>query len=516
MGRVVAASRKKRLTDEQRVPVERVLSMAADGEGGSVKIAAAAGTGKTAVLRSMAAQLCLMGYRSSEILYLAYNRAIKDEAVAKFSRIATVKTLHGMAFQALNVGSNSRKMGNIYPRHVKEILKIGDSVCGGINGWDAARGVLETLKGFQLSSALDVDIRHIPYLVRNLHPRHTVYYEWLVAQARQLFTLISPDRDDTDVPISFDTMLKFWQVVGSPGLERYRVVLLDECQDISGVTLASLDGLNGLLKVFVGDSSQQIYRYRSTIDAFKVVPGDIHSLSQSFRFGHDVADLANQILREKTESPLFEISGNPALTTRIGKVNKALPYAHLFRTNFSLLEEAVRLHDDKAPFSIVGNLSDLSNRIESAWALFTNERKGIRHPLIAMFSNWQALKESAEERVDAEITQTYKIIEELGGRIELLRQLLNGSCSGGDKGALLTTAHRAKGLEFDQVILASDFDQRLMDDSDDMIDPDAWDDEHNLLYVAATRAIKVLELESDYVDNLRLRASGELAEGILA
>ncbi|EPL1091298.1 3'-5' exonuclease, partial [Escherichia coli] len=54
------------------------------------------------------------------------------------------------------------------------------------------------------------------------------------------------------------------------------------------------------------------------------------------------------------------------------------------------------------------------------------------------------------------------------------------------------TAHRCKGLEWDFVQLYDDFPDVL----DPELDPMARDDEINLLYVASTRAMRILALNS--------------------
>ena len=61
---------------------------------------------------------------------------------------------------------------------------------------------------------------------------------------------------------------------------------------------------------------------------------------------------------------------------------------------------------------------------------------------------------------------------------------------------ILSTAHRSKGLEFDQVVIADD-STRLQVESDDdghikFIGPD---EEWNLKYIQATRAVHRLELD---------------------
>ncbi len=75
----------------------------------------------------------------------------------------------------------------------------------------------------------------------------------------------------------------------------------------------------------------------------------------------------------------------------------------------------------------------------------------------------------------------------------------------GDSGILLTTAHKAKGLEWANVLLMEDFHPLLKEEK--IMDPAGVDpDEFNLIYVAMTRAMVNLRFdrESDIPEFIRL------------
>ncbi len=74
----------------------------------------------------------------------------------------------------------------------------------------------------------------------------------------------------------------------------------------------------------------------------------------------------------------------------------------------------------------------------------------------------------------------------------------------------LTTAHKAKGLEWDFVCLYDDFNaDPLAPDTD----PGKRDDELNLIYVAVTRAMKILAINSHRVDPTQDRIASGSAVG---
>ncbi len=78
---------------------------------------------------------------------------------------------------------------------------------------------------------------------------------------------------------------------------------------------------------------------------------------------------------------------------------------------------------------------------------------------------------------------------------QLISELKRLSTSSELAHVTLTTAHRAKGLEWPLVRLGDDF----LDIYDERLDEDVRNDEINLLYVASTRAMSQLETNL-YVD----------------
>lgn len=94
--------------------------------------------------------------------------------------------------------------------------------------------------------------------------------------------------------------------------------------------------------------------------------------------------------------------------------------------------------------------------------------------------------------------RSVRIIEayfDLPKRIEQLRRCAVASEL--DATVTLTTAHKAKGLEWDYVGLYEDF---TADPLAPEIDQAKRDDELNLLYVSVTRAMQILALNSLVID----------------
>ncbi|MFP3355401.1 DNA helicase, partial [Pseudoalteromonas sp. SIMBA_153] len=61
--------------------------------------------------------------------------------------------------------------------------------------------------------------------------------------------------------------------------------------------------------IYVGDAHQQIYEWRGAVNAMKKLPLPQTLLTQSFRFGEPIAEVANTLLKALQED--VPLKGNP-------------------------------------------------------------------------------------------------------------------------------------------------------------------------------------------------------------
>ena len=122
-------------------------------------------------------------------------------------------------------------------------------------------------------------------------------------------------------------------------------------------------------------------------------------------------------------------------------------------------------------------------------------------PSLARFRGWDELAEEAEEARDPELRFLVGVVVRYGralpGLVAELRR--RAVAHPGMAERVLATAHKAKGLEWERVRLASDFpglEELDAVDRDGLpwLTPEERDQELHLLYVAATRARRGLEL----------------------
>lgn len=111
------------------------------------------------------------------------------------------------------------------------------------------------------------------------------------------------------------------------------------------------------------------------------------------------------------------------------------------------------------------------------------------------------MQQYAEEAKDREIKVLADVIDEYRkdtpGLVRAIQE--NEVMSASDAQLVLTTAHKAKGLDWDYVSIAEDFEVLAETEADLAVDPLAAIEEQeiNLLYVAATRAKKRLQLNEE-------------------
>jgi ATP-dependent exoDNAse (exonuclease V) beta subunit len=168
----------------------------------------------------------------------------------------------------------------------------------------------------------------------------------------------------------------------------------------------------------------------------------------------------------------------------------------LCRTNAGLFEAAVRGRDR---VHLVGGIEPLARLVLGGWRLYRGEPVP-EVASLARFRRWAELLEEAEEARDPELRFLVRIIAQHGralpGLVADLRRRATPHPAAAER--VLSTAHKAKGLEWPRVRLAADFPHLEELDAVDRdglpcLTPEERDQELHLLYVAVTRARQQLE-----------------------
>jgi superfamily I DNA/RNA helicase len=466
------------LTSEQEAIV------AAARAGGSFRVLALAGTGKTSTLVAIARTVPASG------LYLAFNRAIADEARRRFPEHVSVKTAHGLAYAAY--GHHFQAQGRlensswalrqaILDRYERALSAIG----GPRRTSTSSFAVLATLNAFMASASERVDIQHVPIEYHELDSLA------VVELAQVVFDAMTNLEDS--FPSNHDAYLKAWALT-APRLS-CQVIYFDEAQDANPVLLHLVQQQQHLQRIFVGDSNQAIYSFRHAINAMQSLDLPTYPLTQSWRFGPKVAKVANSILWAKDEQ--LRVRGRPDRADSVIAKNGALPDVVLARTNAGLFEEAVAIlprlgPDDRIAF--VGGIEEVTNMVLAAYELFSNGRT--RHPGFRFFKKWDELQGIVENGQGGEFGPFVKLVERHGKAIPAMSEAVRAAAVSDERQArvVFSTAHRYKGKEAPIVRLASDFPLFCAFNKKRRRYEFLFE-EANLAYVAVTRAEQVLDLE---------------------
>lgn len=466
-------------TAEQERAVEAFL------RGANLRIVAVAGSGKTTTLALMA-----QARPGERFLYLSFNRALRLEAGRKMPPNVESLTLHALAYREL-VRPNPlleaklrRGDGTVRAYQVMEAL--------GEASWLEAYVVKETLENFLRSPEEEPLPSMIPLSYRRLIQRkgRPEEVEAILEGVRRLWRRIQDPQDP--FPLSHDAYVKLWAAQG-PRIGGVEALLVDEAQDLDPVLAGVLEA-QGVQRVYVGDPNQQIYAWRGAVDALSRLEGEELTLSQSFRFSEELAAGVRELMRSfGRELPLY---GRASHRSRVGEV-RGKAFTVLARSNAGLVEALVELDPPRA--HVVGGVENLIWLLQDAEALRRGGERERPHPDLVLARSWADLERLAEEVGEASAGVLLRLAERFGDLRALAQALAERWTPRERGGVVLSTAHRAKGKEWDQVLLWRDFPQVWREEERERYLGEegghlALREEENLLYVATTRARRLLAL----------------------
>ena len=452
-------------------------------------IEAGAGTGKTTTLRMIADVL------NDDGQYTAFNSSLVTESKEKFQGTkVSCNTTHSLAFRSEGKRFSKRLNGQrVRSTQIAEILGISYmkiDLGKDANGKDQEKNlsagylasqVMQAIKRYCQSADKVIGLHHFKYIDGIDYPpgamtNNQKVREYLLPFAEAAWKDLSSVKGN--LPFNHDVYVKVWQLNKPAIFGSY--VLLDEAQDTAPVMLDVLKQQK-IPVILVGDSAQQIYEWRgatNALAAFENAP--TLYLSQSFRFGEVIANVANAVLATLQEPTKLRLKGLPTIPSKIASGEKV--DVVLTRTNavaVTTLLEAIKA--GKKPH-LIGGGSDVIAFVEAAASL--QQGKPTSHPDLACFSSWEEVQEYAKLDEGEDLKLMVKLVDTF--KAETIIGALKGMSD--EKGADLTicTAHKSKGREWNSVKLTSDFPSLSK----------SSDSDKRLLYVAVTRAKLTLDISS--------------------
>lgn len=449
--------------------------------GESMVIEAGAGTGKTSTLKLLAEAV-----PEKRVQYLAFNRAIVDEAAAKFPANVAANTAHSLAFRAVGRRYQHRLDAKRQTSdHIARILGIDPIKVTVENvghrtlaaGFLAGR-VMAAVERFCQTADEQPERRHFPYIegidLPDANGRRTFANNDEVAAELLPFARAAwRDLSDLEGELRFGhhVYLKLWQL-GQPRIDA-DVILFDEAQDANPVMAAIVAAQSHAQVVYVGDSQQAIYEFTGAVNTLASLDTSHRVfLTQSFRFGEAIAAIANDVL-ELLDAEL-RLEGTPSIpsTLGIGERDDAI----LCRTNATAMETVLELLEQGRRPHLVGGGTEVLSFAKGVRELQTTGSTS--HPELACFDSWKAVVAYVEnDEQGGDLRLLVALIEKFG--VEAILRALDNMVSEAGADVIVSTAHKAKGREWDSVRLAADFP----------VEPDRLNDgELRLIYVAVTRA----------------------------
>ncbi|MBF6332450.1 UvrD-helicase domain-containing protein [Nocardia transvalensis] len=444
--------------------------------GENIRVRAGAGTGKTTTLLQLAD---ILAAADRDGLYVAFNKAIADEAGAKFGGHVTASTAHSLAYRGIATTRHApllermRRGTRIPIRETGTRLKVREfatSSGGGaaLTAYNVTRAALSAVDRFCRSADTELCAAHIARIPGLDHRDvHAELVAFVLPYAQRIWDDLRNPRGNA-VAFGHSHYLKLW------ALERPRLgndggaLFLDEAQDTSPVLAGIIADQTHLQRVYVGDDAQSIYGFTGAINAMAGLTATAEGrLTQSWRFGPAVAEAANTLLARLGDD--MRLTGNPG---RDSIVDRAVTgSAILARTNATAIEHVMAAQRAGKRVHLMGENRYAVQFCDDADAL----RKGARPRLadLAAFTSWDQVVQHAE---DSEDSADWKVLVALIEKYSTgeVRRALSGVVTETDADTIVATAHKSKGREWDSVVPADDLAEAVATAQESVRQARAW------------------------------------------
>ena len=416
------------LTEEQK----NIISLAGKMQDGEyMKINACAGSGKTATLLEI-----VRAYPRKRFLYIVFNRENKEEMKRRGGyRNVDILTTHGLAHRELHIHSA-----------VISSYRL-DKLC-------AALGVMpQELRnaGFQKQFS---DFLHTD----DVYPPEEI--------ADYFFGVLEAARCGA-IPYTHDLYLKEYMMLLASGemeLDCYDYILLDEAQDTNPAVYGIFQLAAGR-KIMVGDVNQNIYSFRKTINVMKRQTDYVGQLTKCFRCASEHLAKAEALLRYYDHPTEVMVSAHEPVEDD----TKAI----LCRTNssiFSIFKYAMekkldgRIRFEKDPKEFLAGPVDLWHYLQNddreEYVIPQHKDEFDRYCERLGIDDFEKYIPS-EDCQDTELKSDYELQHTLGSDIVSIYEGMEANFKSRrrkDGRIILTSGHKAKGREWDTVLLYSDYD----------------------------------------------------------
>jgi superfamily I DNA/RNA helicase len=219
-------------------------------------------------------------------LYTAFNKAIVQEGIPRFKGLnVECKTMHALAYRYCNPKGD---ISDISYKCIKEKIP-----------YKQKKQVIDAINEFYVSDSTDMFLymnEHFP-VTKKLRDIALKYIQKMI---------------DREMAPTFNFMLKYFHlclVAGSVDCS-YDLVILDEINDTTAVTLEIFKLIKAPKKLGLGETNQAIYDFLNLVDGFELLEDEstVLPLTQSFRCSENIARRIQQFMRTDV-NPEFKFIG---------------------------------------------------------------------------------------------------------------------------------------------------------------------------------------------------------------
>lgn len=465
-------------------------------------VEAYAGTGKTKTLVDYA-----KARTEKKILYLVFGKANERDARGKFKGMphVTVSTLHALAYSEIaELIFSNRKFDNIRALDISELF-ASITPNNKNNQLSVAQAVLNLFRQYMQSS-----LSHKEFIEYSLKNKHIITLDQsidITTILKGLAILLEQLNLSENLSVEHDYYLKLWQL-SKPYLE-YDCILIDEAQDISDCMIDIVLSQSHAQRLFIGDNFQQIFSWRGASNALQKLSNQtaMYSLTKTFRCPSNIAKEANKYLKLLgAKKPLLSNIDGGYVYCRFP--NETSKFTFIARTNAGLLQFIANEKTNKKIFFVGGLRAYNFQELSDIKSLQYEQHNKIFSDFLKKFKTIEELEtyvDNSGEDILATKIRTTRMIPNIK---QLLWEVKLKTVNKAERAdIILTTAHKAKGLEWNNIVLANDFlsigrkiknNERKKSKNKKLIIPR---EELNLIYVAITRAKKELYIPEDMILN---------------
>jgi len=434
---------------------------------GILLVSAGAGTGKSFMSEKVASIL-----KPSKGLYTAFNKAIVKEGVKRFENTnVECKTLHALAYR--------------YVKPKKDIEDITYSCITENIAYKLKAETINAINMFYVSSSVDM------YgFYNNYFKNHK--------KSKQLIELCEKYTEamiDGSINPTFNFLLKYFHLMLVEEKVRceYDLVILDEINDVTAVSLEIFKLIKAPKKLGLGETNQAIYKFLNLVDGFEEMSNEkILNLTQSWRCSEDIAKRIQKFMKKEvsenfnfvgTDKPVA--NGNHLYCTMtnafiISKINSCLEN----NQGFYLLR---RISDIFAAPLAISSAASGKEPYQKKFKFLADEYKNYCEEKKPGQSYMSYLLENVD---DDEIQNAVKLLLSFKRKdINLFDIYRRAKEAKVDHSYTIATVFTAKGLEYETVEIGKDLNTKInsirenggIQDSEDLA-------AYRCYYVATSRA----------------------------